>query len=554
MDAPLKLAVIGLSALIWLCPIWRVPTPSVPPLLWGGSALACLLLLVSRQRRTDELTLPAARYDRPQQLLFYALLAALGGMIIWRSASLANALGACVCLATMACSAALAYHWRKQERAHWIAWGWLVAGLINSVFALLQYFGYTDEPVGTAFGWLRQRNQMATLCNMGLLALLSVSYHGRSQTNLGWRQWLYALCAAVLTITLAATCSRTGFLALLIILVGMGVIACTSAPPTRHWLSVMALGFIVSYTLAAWWLPQLIHSSESIWNRVLGMNVALTDHNALQLQDSRRLLWDNTTTLIAQSPWLGVGWRELAYSLRITDFGSSPRFLEQADHAHNLILQFAVELGLPFTALWCSLLVLWIIRQKPWQSREPHQLLAWGVLAAIGLHSLLEYPLWYAPFQIATGFAVGLVLMDQPDQFATPQPTRILAIAGALLLAFCAYAAFDYHRISQLFLAPDKQSSLYPAHALQYAERSFLFSNQVRFAKLMTTPVDASNAQKIWVLGHQVLHFSPEPRVFQILIKAGEWLAQAGDEQAIQELPQLQRQLRLLESPTANAP
>ncbi len=36
--------------------------------------------------------------------------------------------------------------------------------------------------------------------------------------------------------------------------------------------------------------------------------------------------------------------------------------------------------------------------------------MAWGVLAIILLHSLLEYPLWYGPFQMALCQCVGLQL------------------------------------------------------------------------------------------------------------------------------------------------
>ena len=36
-------------------------------------------------------------------------------------------------------------------------------------------------------------------------------------------------------------------------------------------------------------------------------------------------------------------------------------------------------------------------------------LVIWAVLAAIGLHSLVEYPLWYGPFQIAAAISVGLL-------------------------------------------------------------------------------------------------------------------------------------------------
>ena len=57
---------------------------------------------------------------------------------------------------------------------------WLAAALLSAVLGLLQYFGATapfgiwvnNPGIGEAFANLRQRNQFATLLNMGLVALL----------------------------------------------------------------------------------------------------------------------------------------------------------------------------------------------------------------------------------------------------------------------------------------------------------------------------------------------------------------------------------------------
>lgn len=91
-----------------------------------------------------------------------------------------------------------------QAQAPWarsIAWGWLLAGLLSSLMALLQYTGHSAAwapwvnltPAGEAFANLRQRNQFATLTNMALASLCWVVWatkptasHGRQSALLPW--------------------------------------------------------------------------------------------------------------------------------------------------------------------------------------------------------------------------------------------------------------------------------------------------------------------------------------------------------------------------------
>jgi hypothetical protein len=62
-----------------------------------------------------------------------------------------------------------------------MARAWAIAAVISSVIGLLQYFGHADalgplahvpEYLGEARGNLRQRNQLATLTSMGVVAIV----------------------------------------------------------------------------------------------------------------------------------------------------------------------------------------------------------------------------------------------------------------------------------------------------------------------------------------------------------------------------------------------
>lgn len=526
------------------------------PLLWAGCLFALWLLLEHFGTPIARGTADSAAHSSPKlDPIFYLLLVSLAGMIAWRSESTPNTLAAVLCLLCIALAAQLSARLHVSARlnltgaASTLAWGWLIAGLVNSATGLTQYAGWTAEPMGTAFGFLRQRNQLATLCNIALLSLLYL-WLTRCAKPLAAKPSvttaLAALACLLLTASLAATCSRVGLIELAFFsLLGLGY-----ATVKRQRKLGFALAFaLISYLAWAWILPTASGTAETIFGRVASLAFNADGAVNHELQDGRRLLWANTITLIQGQPWLGIGWRELAHSLSTTDFGLSARFGHQADNAHNLPLQLAAELGVPFATFWFALVGLLVIWHKPWRAHTLEQVLAWGVLAVIALHSLLEYPLWYAPFQVAVGLSAGL-LFAQPKA-SVPRYTYAAVsqygygLAGISLLCFCTYAAFDYNRVRQLYLEEAKRWPVYRESTFDKARASWLFAAQVRFAKLTTTPATPQNARALWLLGHEVLHFSPEPLVFEALIRAGEWLATDDPKIAI-ELAALQKQLKII--------
>ena len=268
-----------------------------------------------------------------------------------------------------------------------------------------------------------------------------------------------------------------------------------------------------------------------------GMFARLRDGDGIC--ESRRALWSNVLDLIAVKPWLGWGWGELDYAHYMTLF-NSVRFCEILDNAHNLPLHLAVELGVPLALLVCGGMAWWAWRRKPWQEADPARQMAWGVLAVIGLHSLLEYPLWYGPFQMAAGLCVVL-LWSHPQPRAgafhisnRPLAPVILAQAAIILIATSIYAAWDYHRISQLYLAPQDRDESYVNDTIGKARNSWLYSNQVQFAELTTTPLDRSTAQYTFDTASHLLHYSPEPRIIEKVIESAVMLGR--DEEALAHL------------------
>lgn len=164
--------------------------------------------------------------------------------------------------------------------------------------------------------------------------------------------------------------------------------------------------------------------------------------------------------------------------------------------------------------------------------------MAWAVVAVIMLHSLLEYPLWYGPFQMALGLSIWLIWRPTEHtsgEIKTNNPSgqylkaRAATFLIVLLFIGVAYAAWDYNRISQIFLAPKDRMSAYRDNTLQKIKDSWLFQGQVEFATLASLELSPENAVQVNTLAKSLLHFSPEPRVVEALIESAELLGQTDE-------------------------
>ena len=434
-------------------------------------------------------------------------------------------------LVTLVCLA-LALLWARQVRLAELApSAWLAAALLSAGIGLVQYFGLSAglapwinvTAAGEAFANMRQRNQFATLTNMGLASLLwfaaqlqrrPAAYADTAQHMHQRSQTVIALMAAgLLALGNAASSSRTGMMQLALLLALTFIWRGWREPATRR----ILLTVLLAYCLGAILLPLL----AGLDPRATGILMRL--HEGDPACSGRVTLYSNVLHLIAQKPWLGWGWGELDYAHFITLY-PGVRFCDILDNAHNLPLHLAVELGLPFAALVCGLAAWLLLRARPWREADATRQLAWTVLALILLHSMLEYPLWYGPFQVAFGLSLWLLWRSGEHAPLRVGVSSREGIVAVLLLALAGYAAWDYHRISQIYLSSAQRSPRYRDNTLAKIGDSRLFANQLRFARLTTTELTQENAENIHALAADLLHFSPEPRVIETLIESSTLL------------------------------
>lgn len=429
-----------------------------------------------------------------------------------------------VSAACLACVLLLRHHLRVQLALQAL----LAAALISSAMAVAQYAGLAAHlpgvwPVGPgeAFGNLRQRNQFGSLAAMGLACLLGLQAAASGASRLkspGPGAWL---ALGLLAVGNATSQSRTGFLAWILVALAWAWFCARQQRPGLR-LALVALPLALGLAML---LPRLLQ-----WGLGTGLDCPPSGCGVLGRlaqtgNDSRLALWSNVLSLIAQRPWTGWGWGELGYAHFITLFAGE-RFSEKLGHAHNLPLHLAVELGLPLALLVCAGVLLAVWRARPWAEADAQRWTAWLVLGVLALHSLLELPLWYGPFQITLLLAVAFLWRSRPGTRPAGRyrTTAWPDAAAAGLLGLVALLGLDYLRVSQPFLPPAQRSAWLAGHPLEQAQAAWWFREEAGFATLVLTPLHAGNAQAVHALAVQQLHHSPEPVVIEKLLDSARLL------------------------------
>ena len=106
-----------------------------------------------------------------------------------------------------------------QGRAAWVApvaLAWLLAALLSSAMGLMQYMGASaagaswvnGAALGEAFANLRQRNQFASLTNIGLLAVLGWAAQARVGSKS--KVWKTGLMLSTVLLALGNAASSSG--------------------------------------------------------------------------------------------------------------------------------------------------------------------------------------------------------------------------------------------------------------------------------------------------------------------------------------------------------
>jgi O-antigen ligase len=530
-------------AMPWLNPFASSPSTAVIPLLVSWMMAACALLAVV------ELPLVKPRWTAREIVVCAVLLLWLAASLLWVPQVVDRALTLGL-IASLMCVWLMAAVGRRaavdEPLLRWLVVGLIAAAVISAILGILQYVGWARElspwvnqPLkGDAFANLRQRNQFASLTSIGLVAVLGWVAAQSKAHNMSRSAWVLAwVLINVLAAGVACTVSRTGAMQWALVGVLMAAWGWRSAKHDEAFSKGLIWLALASPVLLAVWsvlMPWVALQTTGEWgaSMILRVTGQAQDYAAC---GGRRVLWANVLALIAQHPWLGWGWGETDYAHFMTGY-SSLRFCDMLDNAHDFPLHLALEFGLPFALAVMAVFGVWILRRTPWREQQAWRVMAWCLLLVLGLHSLLEYPLWYGPFQMTLGLAIGLLWAPhnaQTDVDAHTERQEGPMLVAALLFIGCLYAAWDFNRVGQIYRQAASRDAAYKDNPLHHAKQSWLFKNQADFAEVTTQTVTADNAAELYPQALRVMHYSPEARVVQRVIDSGTLL---GHDKEAQEL------------------
>jgi len=451
---------------------------------WGA-----LVLYLSLQVPLARGRMPAAAWG-----LLLMLLAALSSPLLnglpWSLAlSGAALLGAA--MAVLLAAQALA---AEQRQGFFLAFMWalLLAGLASALISLVQVFmpDWADGNwiarsgiPGRAVGNMRQPNHLASLLIWACVAAVALAQPlgPRRRPALAPAALSAILLLLVLAIVLSA--SRTGMLAVLLL-------ALWGAFDRRLTRASRIALLATPAMLALHWA--LLSAWASLGSHAFGAEARLAEGAG---SPSRLAILRNTWALLQQHPLTGVGWGEFNLAWSMSPFPDRP--VAFFDHCHNLPMQVLVELGWPLGLAVLGLLLwsCWVAWRESCRASLADEAVmrrsAFMVVAMIGLHSLLEYPLWYSYFLLPTAFAFGFCLAPQVRGggvvASAPAALRLsLGLAGGALLLGSLWAVQDYLQVVAVYAPPAQAAPL--EQRIARAQRSLFFAAQADYAAATSSP------------------------------------------------------------------
>jgi O-antigen ligase len=371
-----------------------------------------------------------------------------------------------------------------------LALGLLIAGLASSAIGLVQVFAPAwldgnwiaqSAYIGRAVGNLRQPNHLCTLLQWSLVG--AVALH-----ELRWLPraalWLVAL---VLVWVVQLSASRTGAVGLLLFL-GWALLDRRLSRSARWVLGSTPLLYAFAFVGMTWFDRVSQHGPGD------RIKLAVAADGTLNVGDvtQRLRIWRDAVDLISAQPWTGVGFGEFNFAWTLSSIADRTSLI--FDNCHNLILQLAVELGVPGAVLVVGLLLfaLWQGLQRARMADEVPGLIASAgsmIVLVVGLHSMVEFPLWYAyfllPAALAWGFVLGAPLptpkatTEAAGQSIKSQSATWGLIAGLLMSVAGAWSLLDYQRVILIYAG--RYSDAERKVRVEAGQQSVFFAHQADY-------------------------------------------------------------------------
>jgi len=508
--ARIALALLGLACVLpFLSPVFQAPIPTfygeavafafclaaialmATPSLWAGVRMPRIALMFVGFAMLMVLQIALGKSIYPQLNLLGAL------YVLWAAA-----------LAMLAHR--LVQIFGAEKFATVLSWSILAGSTISAVIGLIQLSGIqtTLAPLmlpqshGRIYANTGQPNHLASYICLGVASAGYLWSKGR----LGFGIIpIYVLLLSVL----AMSGSRAVWLyAAALVVLAAALVRLRPGAQSRRLLAFSVA--VVAGLMAAQWLMAGILPHRDITIETIGARV-----QAEGLSSPLRLnFWSKAWIMFREAPLFGVGFKQFAWNNFLLT-GQIPAAIPDEgilDHAHNLFLQVAAEFGAAGLILLLSGLGWWGASLRRAQIDSP----LWWMLAAIavlGIHSMLEYPLWYAYFLGLFAMIMGAAERDAPA-IVQGSSGRLVLCAAVVLGAFAfTNVCLDYRAMQSLQGTVPAESATgsddVSIRVLLDMQRASLFAPFIEFALARRMLLNQELLQDKVVLNARAMRFQP---------------------------------------------
>jgi len=402
------------------------------------------------------------------------------------------------------------------------AWAVCVGALLSAVIGALQLVdlkmgGLIVPMIGTrVHANLGQTNHFASYLCLGLFATI----------YLGCSRKLNVFAAGITAILLLLLVTLSGSRSVWLYLaagVSLSVWAHLRAKSSQTKILILSVAAAVSILFVSHLVVGILPEESTLREATVVARIS-----AIEEGPSHRLfIWSNSLNVFKSAPLWGVGFKGLAGN-SFLQAGPLPAGIpeEITDNAHNLVIHFLAEFGLPGGILLIGAAIFWWVPRF----REKAGIHGWWALSVVAIlcvHSLLEYPLWYGyflgPFALFVGAGDSAVWY-----IGSASRSRIVVAALCIGIVWTLASVFsDYRRVERLGVVAEAGSMRTDVRsAAVEVSRSTLFPDIVELGLSRTISVDRNALDAKLELNGRVLRTYPDSdvayRQSALLALAGE--------------------------------
>jgi O-antigen ligase len=324
-----------------------------------------------------------------------------------------------------------------------LAWAVVIGGLLSAVIAVLQLCGVHGDwlvprRMVQPYGNLGQPNHFADYIALALASTIYLWIRQRCSKPAG------LLLVCVFLTVLALSGSRSSWLYLWAIAALAGVFSWRTGAKTFWWACLLLLPvFAVLQSVLPWLLTSstnaVLMPDQRLFHDVSGVGM-------------RWQIWQEAWAMFVGSPWLGVGFGQLDWnSFLMVDY-MGKHAIEPVEHAHNLFLQLLAEMGIFAGVLAVVSILGWFVRvfKQPW---TPELWWMLALISVLGIHSQLEYPLWYTYF-----LGIAAILLGAGE--VSLIPLQLQRVGRPALLAMLILGSVGLVNLGQAYASLEKWMQL----------------------------------------------------------------------------------------------